>query len=461
MKRIFGLSLFSLVLSIPVKAQKQVQHEDTTSLMAAFKRGHFNGHLRYFFMATDNEKGLTDYYANAIGGGLRFETAGFRNFQFAISGFSVFNIGSSALSKPDTSTGQYSRYEIGLFDITNPANKKDINRLEELCLKYNFKRSYIRAGRQFINTPFINLQDGRMNSTAVEGIWVEVNEIREFKIQAGWLWGISPRSTTRWYKPGESIGINPAGMNPDGTKSQYSNNVESKGIAILGITRQIGKNIRLQGWNMFTENVFNTAMIQTDISIPFKKESFLLVAAQIIKQDAINSGGNESQFKTYFLKGSNSLSFGARIGWKNKKWETSINYNRVTKAGRYLFPREWGVEPFFTFLPRERNEGLGDVDAVMGKVNYSIAKARLKVSLAAGYYNLPDVKNYTLNKYGLPSYTHLNADIRYIFINTFKGLEAQLLVAGKLGSGETYNNKKFIFNKVNMIQYDFVLNYRF
>ena len=209
MKRIISLSLLALFLSMAVKAQKQVQNEDTTSLMAAFKRGHFNGHLRYFFMATDNEKGLTDYYANAIGGGLRFETARFHNFQFTINEFSVFSIGSSALSKPDTSTGQYSRYEIGLFDITNPANKKDINRLEELYLKYNFKNSYIRIGRQFINTPFINLQDGRMNSTAAEGIWTEVNEIRKLKFQFGYLWGMSPRSTNRWYKPGESIGINP------------------------------------------------------------------------------------------------------------------------------------------------------------------------------------------------------------------------------------------------------------
>ena len=26
-------------------------------------------------------------------------------------------------------------------------------------------------------------------------------------------------------------------------------------------------------------------------------------------------------------------------------------------------PREWGKEPFYTFLPRERNEGLGNIHA--------------------------------------------------------------------------------------------------
>jgi hypothetical protein len=34
-------------------------------------KGNFSGHFRYFFMGTDNETGLTDYYANALGAGLK------------------------------------------------------------------------------------------------------------------------------------------------------------------------------------------------------------------------------------------------------------------------------------------------------------------------------------------------------------------------------------------------------
>jgi len=474
LKRIINISVLVLVLITSMKAQpqviseirgiykcKQLQSEDTSSLKHAFKSGQFTGHVRYFFMATDNQKSLTDYYAHAIGGGLRFETAKFHNFQFAISGFYIFNIGSSDLTKKDTQTGQCSRYELGLFDITNPANKKDLNRLEELNLKLNIKHSYIRIGRQLINTVFVNLQDGRMSPTATEGIWAEVNDIRKLKLQFGWLWGMSPRSTTRWYNPGRSIGIYPSGINPDGTKSQYSNNLKSKGLGIFGVTKEVNKNIKVQAWNMFTENIFNTAFLQTDISLPLKENAFLFAAGQIIEQDAINDGGNENQSKTYFPKGSNSLSFGARAGWKNNKWEASLNYNRITKSGRYLVPREWGVEPFFTFLPRERNEGLGDVHSFMIKANYDISGASLKTSLAAGYYHLPDVKYFALNKYGLPSYTQINADIRYIFTNTIKGLDAEFLVAMKLNNGKTYDYSRFIFNKVNLVQYNFVLNYTF
>jgi hypothetical protein len=440
---------------------KQMQTDDTTSLLSAFKRGHFNGHFRYYFMSTQNPKELTDYYANAAGGGLHYETAKFKGFQFAVSGFYTFNIGSSDLGKVDTTTGQYNRYEIALFDVEDPYNKKDNDRLEELFLKYNYKKFSIIFGKQLINTPFINLQDGRMRPTGVEGIWFELNEIKKTKIEGGWLYSISPRGTTKWFDVGESIGVYPVGVNINGIKSQYATNVETKGVFLLGTHFDIGKKLKLHGWDVFTENIFNTAMLQADFSFPLKSNENIFASAQVIRQDVINFGGNEEAAKTYFEKGGNAITFGAKAGWKNEQWDVSINYNRITADGRYLMPREWGREPFFTFLPRERNEGFGDVQAIMGKVNYNIPKVRIKTSFAAGYYKLPDVKDYRLNKYGVPSYTQVNADVRYAFNKVLNGLEAQLLVVGKFKNGETYNNKKFEFNKVDMLLYNFVLNYHF
>ena len=101
--------------------------QDTTTLLSAFRRGHVHGHFRYFFMATENAPGLTDYYAHAAGGVINYETAPFKGFQFGASGFFAYNLGSSDLSKPDPETGQFNRYEIGLFDITDPDNKTNIN----------------------------------------------------------------------------------------------------------------------------------------------------------------------------------------------------------------------------------------------------------------------------------------------------------------------------------------------
>ena len=92
MKKIFIL-IISLVISLSGFTQHQEINEkpglwkekeneaDSTSILSAFRKGTFSGHFRYYFMATDNKEGLTDYYANAVGGGIKFETGRFKNFQ--------------------------------------------------------------------------------------------------------------------------------------------------------------------------------------------------------------------------------------------------------------------------------------------------------------------------------------------------------------------------------------------
>lgn len=472
MKKIFIL-IISLVISLSGFTQHQEINEkpglwkekeneaDSTSILSAFRKGTFSGHFRYYFMATDNKEGLTDYYANAVGGGIKFETGKFKNFQVGVSGFFVYNIGSSDLSIPDSKTKQMNRYETGLFDIEDPSNKKDIDRLEELYIKYHFKSNHITLGKQLINTPFINLQDGRMRPTEVEGIWTEINSIKKIKLQLGYLYGISPRSTVKWFKVAESIGVYPVGVNDEGIKSAYAGNLESKGIFLAGISTQLNENLKLQFWNQYTENIFNSAMLQADYEYPLTQNSKLFAAAQFVRQDAVNDGGNEDPSKTYFEKGARAITFGTRLGWKNDKWETSLNYNRITADGRYLMPREWGRDPFFTFLPRERNEGLGDAHAVVGKFNYKIPKARVTTSIAFGHYELPDVTDFKLNKYGIPSYNQLNIDARYKFGGILKGLETQLLFVYKGKTGNSYENDKYVINKVDMSLWNIVFNYQF
>ena len=476
MKKIFAVTyiLASLLFAINTKAQHQEISEkpgvwkekrdekiDSTSILNTFKNGNFSGHFRYFFMATNNESGLSDYYANSLGGGVKFETAKFHNFQFGVSGYYIFNIGSSNFTQKDPVTNASNRYEVALFDIQNPSNKDNLSRLEELYLKYNYKNSTINLGKQLLNTSFINLQDGRMRPTEVNGIWVDYNEIKKTKINLGYLYGISPRSTLKYFEVGESIGIYPSGANPDGTKSDYAGNLDSNGIYIFGVQNESIQQLKTLLWNQYVENIFNTALFQLDYNYPLNSKSKLLFGFQTIYQNAINSGGNENPSKTYFEKKGNSQTFGGRLGWQNKKIEITLNYNRITTKGRYLMPREWGRDPFYTFMPRERNEGFGDVHAVMTKIQYANPKKTFKSDLAVGYFDLPDVKNVELNKYGLPSYVQTNADVRYQFQGMLKGFDAQLLYVHKFNVGENYANKNYILNKTNMSTINFMLNFNF
>ncbi|MBC6490241.1 OprD family outer membrane porin [Flavihumibacter stibioxidans] len=467
MKRIFKF-LFTFIIITSTRLQAQEEHpqpdkkeSDTTSILHAFKKGHIHGHFRYFFMATDNASGLTDYYANALGGGIKYETAPFKGFQLGVGGFFIYNIGSSDLATPDPASGAANRYELGLFDIQDPENKNDIDRLEELYLKYNFRKSDIIAGKQLPEMPFINQQDGRMRPTEMDGAMVNFREFKNTTITAGYLWQISPRSTVEWFSIGESIGVYSMGVAVDGTPSNYRNQLESGGIAVLGIQRKIGKHLTVQLWEQYVDNIFNTAMVQADLVKPLNNRLKLTAGLQLIRQDAINDGGNEDPSKTYFEKGSKSYVWGLMAGVKDTRWDASLNYTRITKDGRYLMPREWGKDPFYTFLPRERNEGNGDLDAVVAKFSYAFPRVHLKSTLGYGHYYLAEVTNTAHNKYGLPSYNQLNATLKYDFQKVLKGFDAQFIYVYKGGIGKDFGNPKYIINKVDKSHFNLIINYNF
>lgn len=432
-----------------------------SNLLEAFEKGHFHGSFRTFFMATDNTRQLSDYHALAAGGTLHFASSSWHGVSFGLGGVFNYNLTSSDLGAKDSLTGAVNRYEIGLFDVQDPENRKNLDRIEELWLRYQWKRSRITVGQQSLQTPFINYQDGRMRPTAESGAWAEINDLKNTKIEGGYLWRISPRSTVEWFGVGESIGLYPKGLNPDGTGSGYPENLESMGIGMLGITRHWGKRTRIQVWEQYVENIFNTAFIQADYTHPLKNNHKLLIGLQMTHQDALAHGGNEDVSKTYFQKGGQSNVLSAQTGWQHGNWQALAAYTRITADGRFLSPREWGREPFFTFMPRERVEGSGDSHSITGRLNWQNKNKKLRLEGAYGHFYLPDVKKAALNKYAFPSYQQINLDARYAFGGMFEGLRVHFLYVWKGRLGEVYGNDKYVINRVDMTHFNLIFNYTY
>ena len=345
-------------------------------------------------MFTDNQVELSDYYALAGGGGIRYETAPYHGLQFAVSGFYIFNLASSDLGIPDSLSGSKSRYELGLFDLEDPENKKDLDRLEEFYLKYTKSKSSITLGRQLINTPFINLQDGRMRPTGVESAWLVSEDIKNTKLEGGLLWAISPRSTVRWYYIGESIGLYGGGSDVDGSPSLYPGHTESHYVATLGVHRSfLNEKIKAHVWDFYVDNLFNSAMFQADVTIPLNnKRHEALLGVQAISQVGVGNGGNDTTGYKYVPDNHQSQVYSARLGIKKDANRWYLNYTHITDQGRYLMPREWGRDPFYTFIPRERNEGLGGVNAFTTKYTHHWIKNRVSLTTMAGYFDLPEVQ---------------------------------------------------------------------
>ena len=439
-----------LVLIVLLHSSKILGQTDSCN---SLRWGTITPRVRYFFMHTQNDGVLSDYFANALGVGIKCATKSYKNFHFVLNGSITGNVYSSDFSVHDPLTQQINRYEQSLMDVVHPSNKI-IPRLDEFYLSYNRKILSFTIGKQHITTPFINAQDGRMNTTSVEGFWTKISPTTHLELSFGYLYKIAPRSTGDWYNIGASIGIYPTGVTPLGEKSSYSNHTHSDGILVLGSVVKPIPQFELKFWNYTILNVFNLVLLQPEYHLPINEIQSFQVGAQFVYENTIGNGGNATPTFAYFQKNQQTGSIGSKINWKRKKTDISINYNYIFNQDRFAFPREWGREPFFTFLPRERMEGTAESHAIAIKTETSLQK-HWNIALGIGYYSYANVSNYAKNKYGMPSFVQLNSELKY----TLKNLDILLLHCLKLSNDKSINNTKYELNKVNLSQINLVLNY--
>jgi hypothetical protein len=414
--------LFTFLLSIPLFAQKP-----------------FYAQFRYFHLETDNEKVLPDYAANALSAEVGYTKTFAKKWKIDFSG----SISTSFNNSFNLSS---SRYEIGLFDQANTGNQDFLTRIEKATLSYQNYKLKIKLGRQVLTTPFINPQDGRMRPSAEGGIFAEY---KDFSL--GYLYEMAPRGTMGWSPVAESIGYFPVGIAIDGKKSTYAGHLTSAGIIIAGMDHK-WKNAQIKFHNLLVENILNSALIQLEYSQPISIGKWNS-GFQFIKQHSLSDN-------LYAGKNTHASVISLKTALEYKRWNASLNYTNISAEGRYLMPREWGKDPFYTFMPRERNEGFGGVNAYVAKFSYAIPSLKMKFNPSVGYFDLPSVTNFGLNKYGMPSYSQTNIELLIDASKIAKGLDFQLLFANKTNQGDTMENTKYIQNKVNMNSWNFVVNYR-
>ena len=123
-------------------------------------------------------------------------------------------------------------------------------------------------------------------------------------------------------------------------------------------------------------------------------------------------------------------------------------------------PREWGRDPFYTFLPRERNEGLGDVHAATVNLIWK-TRTGWRIQGDVGRYWLPAVTDAVLNKYVFPSYMQFGLNAQYQFKGDWKGLAIQFLNVAKLPESDAEYTTRQAMNKVDMFHTELVVNYAF
>lgn len=445
----------------PVEDTSGVNHAPShyQNLADYMRKGQFEFMYRSFGMATINRGDLLDYHTHAVGGGLGYYSPMFKGFHFGVSGFFAFQLYAHNIAKPDPTTGGGNRYEVLLYDMNDLDNTADLDRLEDFYLAYDYKGFSAMVGRHRVNTPLLNEQDNRMRHNSFSGITLQYRHNR-WSAFAGGYTAATMRGTVNWYSIEESFGVYPFGRNPQGTPSEYRGNVSTDGIAILGAAYTHPDRYHVQLWNYTAENVFNLSQAQLEGRVK-TGDGHLLYGAQGFYQTALNHGGNPEPEAAYIDPSSSTWAGGGMLGYRSGKNQVSLNYLRIGSGGRFLFPREWGREQFFASLPRERYEGNGDVHAATVKYEHWFRNEGLHGMVGAGWVQNPELDNFALNKYGVPSYYHFVGSLDYRFRGYLDGLHLMVLAVQKTAMNPNQVPDEFRLNRVDMWNLNFVVNYAF
>lgn len=467
-KKIILLSI--LAAGSILSANNTVKAQNTTVLENAIHNGKVSGHIRYYYMYEDEGYDFQDYYGSVIGAKVKYETAAISGFNVGIAFYTsqFLNDNYSLTSVEPAAGNKNSRYVAGLMDAANPS-VNHITGLGELYLNYKISKTSARVGRMKLKTPFINPEDGRMIPTLEQGIWVKSKEFKNVMLQAGYINAFWNRSTSEWKSAENSLGYGYAqGKAPMAvaTNAAYKGHTSSKGVYVASIAYTGFEGTKLQAWDYYLDNIMNVAYLQANYQKKIGNMKFLL-AGQYIAEQEVGDGGNGDAAHpeySYMKKDEKSQTFGAKAGVGYKGTMLSIASTKVTDEGRFLFPREWGKEPLFTFQKRERTDGSGNATATLitlGQNFNQFGIKGLKVLAGIGRYDRVDAKDWVLNKYGVPSYVQGNIDFHYAFGGELKGLRVEYLFARKYATGNTYNNANFIFRKNDLDVHNFIVNYNF
>lgn len=400
-----------------------------------FKKGHVSGLFRSNTIQTYRPESKNFSAASGLGGRIYYHSAYWHGFQMGIGGIYTYNILSTDLS--DSTRNPYTpKWERQLFDLEDPNNKHDLDRLEELFIKYRYKDSYIKVGKMLLNTPLVNPQDSRMKPSAFQGIWLDWNEGHRFEINGGFFNKVSPRSTTEWISISESIGLYDHLIDPE----REHHAISTQGLGLLGGHYLPNEKISLHSWQYYIDNISFVSFNQLEYS-----QNSIKLGVQYLFQNSLSENHFlEKNHKAQLLSG--------QLKWIRKAWQISYNQTISLTEDALKFPSEWGAEPFYTFISRHRIEGLDQINSQAIKVDFQPIESWS--SLNIGLYGVHSSFNQNKEE---SSFTQLSLDIQTRLKEDWKNLKIRFLNSYFMTEG--FSEGSFLYEDIFHSQ--LIVNYKF
>lgn len=426
---------------------------EVVQLKDIFTNARLHGHFRNYFMSTHNKGELKDYYTNATGGAIGFTTGNYKGFEIGVKGIFTYRTFGNDLGNEDPVTGKNAKWEYELYDVLNQGNFRDLDRLEELFLRYRFGASYLSIGKiETEYTPLLNHSDGRMKPFAHRGGWALLNITPQHQVNLGWLNGISPRATTEWFSIEEGIGLFYNGYQPNGDLAEYHEHYPSSGIGMVNYNYQ--KNyFSLKFYDVYIDKLLNTVWAEVGYDI-----NRFNLGMQYVYQTPLSFNESLPYDNRYVQPNENGQVLSSQLGWQNEKLNFAVAYTRAFDSGRFLFPKELGRDHFFTSIPRSRLEGLGNTNVYTLKGEYLPIKD-LHLGVEVQQITGADTGSFKFNKYNVDESFQINSHVRYDASGFLEGLSLDLLWVHRVN--QKHLDAQSIFNKTNFDQLNFVTNFYF
>jgi len=402
-----------------------------------FMKGRAHGHIRSYTMATIHEGSLKDYWTSAIGGALRYETAEWNGVSLGVKGIFTYEAFGMDLTEADEQIGKTAKWEQELYDVLRPGEYRDLDRLEELFVRYSIGDSDIRIGKVDINKgPLLMRRDGRMKPFVYRGAWARIKEFEERDIFLGYIDGVSPRGMTEWFSLEDAIGILNNGYQPDGTPAEYHEHSGMEWIGVVGYEHEVSEGLELNLWNYYFHRNMDIIWIQTD----WEKNGWQ-AGLQYVHQMSMPSIGRAEYTNRYMQDGEQADVLSLRLGYapEGSSWEFSTAYLHAFDNGRFLFPRELGREAFYVSHPRFWIDGFGNTDVYMAQLAYESKKDEhgvFEMKARLSRLDAPSADDTRFNKYAVPSTYQVMLFPKYAFHKSLKGVEMGLLYIWKIDRQE-------------------------
>lgn len=242
-------------------------------LLMVLKESTVSGEFRTYFFQRDFDGGATDREDFAVGGKLFLETGTVHGIS---AGISFYTSQGSGLN--DDSKDVYN-----LLAKDREGHHRDYSALGQAYIQSLFGKTTLKAGRQEMQTPWVNMHDIRLTPQSFEAVTLTNKSIPGLEVAGAHVTKIKQRTETSFMDMSNALGI------------PQDETVTLGGLVFKGI-----KGVKVQLWDSYAHEMWNDIYIRADFKTEATDTFYVFGDVRYLNR---KDGGNElaGPLRTYHV----------------------------------------------------------------------------------------------------------------------------------------------------------------